>query len=213
MIKDIIWDFDGTLFDTYPGTVNALIKALEDSGINETNENVLNYLKVSDSFATTHFKQLYGLDNTFLDRYAANKKDMRPEIIKPFPFAEEACRQFVALGGRNYIITHRGESTTKFLEYYGMKCYFTEIITKQYGFKRKPDPEAFVYLIEKYEINKSTALVIGDRECEILGGKAAGIKTCLYNINNISISIKSDFYIDSLKDLVNIVGQADTQSC
>jgi phosphoglycolate phosphatase-like HAD superfamily hydrolase len=36
LISDIIWDFDGTLFDTYPETVNAYIKALKDNGIDET---------------------------------------------------------------------------------------------------------------------------------------------------------------------------------
>ena len=205
LIKDIIWDFDGTLFDTYPGTVNSFIKALEDSGINETNENVLNYLKVSDSLAITHFKELYGLDNDFINKYIAYKKDMKPEVIRPFPFAEDVCKQFVALGGRNYIITHRGHSTIKFLEHYGMMCHFTEIITKQNGFKRKPDPEAFIYLIEKYHMNESTSLVIGDRECEVLGGKAVGVRTCLYNTNNIPLSTEPDFYIDSLENLLNII--------
>ena len=205
LIKDIIWDFDGTLFDTYPGTVNAFIKALQDCGIVETNDNVRNYLKVSDRFAVTHFKELYCLGNTFIDKYTAYKNAIIPEMIRPFPFAEEVCRQFVDLGGRNYIITHRGVSTIKFLEHYGMMSCFTEIITKQYGFKRKPDPEAFIYLIEKYQIDKNTALVIGDRECEVLGGRAAGVKTCVYNTNNISLSIEPDFYIDSLENLVHII--------
>jgi HAD superfamily hydrolase (TIGR01549 family) len=205
LIKDIIWDFDGTLFDTYPGTAEAFIKALNDSGIGETKENVLNYLKVSDSFAMTHFNQLYNLDNTFIDKYTAYKRCIKPEMIRLFPFAKEVCRQFIDLGGRNYIITHRGDSTIKFLEYNGMMDYFTEVITKEYGFKRKPDPEAFIYLIEKHKINKSTALVIGDRECEVLGGKAAGIMSCLYNTNNISLSTEPDFYIDSLKNLINII--------
>ncbi|EHJ01138.1 HAD-superfamily hydrolase, subfamily IA, variant 1 [Clostridium sp. DL-VIII] len=205
MIKDIIWDFDGTLFDTYPGTVDAFLKALDDSGIKETKENVLNYLKVSDSSAVTHFKQLYSLNNAFIDKYTDYKNDMKLETIRPFPFAEEVCRKFAALGGRNYIITHRGDSTVKFLEHYGMRCHFTEIITKQYGFKRKPDPEAFIYLIEKYQVDKNRALVVGDRECEVLGGKAAGIKTCLYNTNNILVSTEPDFYIDSLENLFNII--------
>lgn len=86
-----------------------------------------------------------------------------------------------------------------------MMGYFTEVITKQYEFKRKPDPEAFMYLIEKYHINKSTAVVIRDRECEILGGKSAGIKTCLYNTNNVSLNIVTDFNIDSLKNLIDII--------
>ncbi|MFL0248196.1 HAD-IA family hydrolase [Candidatus Clostridium stratigraminis] len=112
---------------------------------------------------------------------------------------------FVNLGGRNFIITHRGDSTLKFLRHYGMLNYFTEVITKKYGFKRKPDPEAFLYLIEKYNINNNTALAIGDREFEILGGKAAGIKVCLYNTNNVSFTETPDFYIESLKKLIDII--------
>lgn len=205
MIRDFIWDFDGTLFDTYPESVNSFRRALKDNGIEETNENILNYIKVSEGCAVMHFKQLYGLGDAFINKLNLYKKNIEPEMVRPFPFAAEVCRKFVTLGGRNYIITHRGDSTLKFLEHHGMLHYFTEIITKQYGFKRKPDPEAFLYLIEKYKINKGTALVIGDRECEILGGKAAGIKVCLYNTNNIEFTQTPDIYIDSLKQLVDIV--------
>lgn len=205
MIRDIIWDFDGTLFNTYPGTVNSFRKTLKDNGIDESNENILNYMKISESYALTYFKELYGLDDNFIEKYTSYKKDMKPEMIQPFPFAADVCRKVIDLGGRNYIITHRGESTLKILRYYGMMCYFTEIITKQYGFKRKPDPEAFIYLIEKYQINKRTALVIGDRECEVLGGKAAGIRTCLYDTNNVSLTEVPDYNIDSLKNLVDML--------
>lgn len=205
LITDIIWDFDGTLFDTYPGTVKAFMYALKDSGIDETYESILNYIKVSEGFAVTHFKELYSLDECFIDKYTLYKKDIKPEMISSFPFAAEVCGQFVSLGVRNYIITHRGDSTLEFLKYHGMISYFIEVITKQYGFRRKPDPEAFLYLINKYQINKNTALVVGDRECEILSGKAIGIKTCLYNTNNISLTVAPDFYIDSLKDLIHII--------
>lgn len=92
-----------------------------------------------------------------------------------------------------------------------MLNYFTGIITRQSGFKRKPDPEAFIYLIEKYKLNKSTTMVIGDRYWEIIGGKAAGIKTCLYNTNNISLNATPDFYLESLKNLLDVVNKFEKQ--
>lgn len=207
LISDIIWDFDGTLFDTYPGTVYSFKRALKDNGIDETDENILNYIKVSVSCAIRHFKDLYGLGDDFIDKFNFYKNNIDPEIVKPFPYAKEVCRKFLACGGRNYILTHRGNSTLKFLEYHGMLHCFTEIITKPYGFKRKPDPEGFLYLIEKYKINKSTALVIGDRECEILGAKTSGIRVCLYNTNNIEFTEAPDFYIDSLEMLDDIINE------
>lgn len=60
-------------------------------------------------------------------------------------------------------------------------------------------------LIEKYKIDKSTALVVGDREFEILGGKVSGIKTCLYDTNNVELAEAPDYYIDSLKKLLELI--------
>lgn len=207
MIRDIIWDFDGTLFDTYPSTVEAFSKALRENGIEEIKDNILNYLKISEGCAVSHFKDKYGLGEVFTNSFKQHKKNIGPEAAKPFPFAVEVCKRIVELGGRNYILTHRGASTIKILEHHGMLEYFQEVITKHNGFKRKPDPEGFLYLIDKYKINKSYALVVGDRDYEILGGKAAGIKVCLYNTNNIESTAAPDLYIDSLSELFEIINQ------
>jgi phosphoglycolate phosphatase-like HAD superfamily hydrolase len=206
LIRDVIWDFDGTLFDTYPATVNSFQRALKDNGIDENNENILSYLKISERCAVSHFMELYGLNDDFIDKFKLHKKDIEPERVRPFPYALEVCKKLVTLGGRNYIITHRGDSTLQFLQYHGMQDYFTEIITKKYGFSRKPDPEAFLYLIEKYRIERSSALVIGDRECEILAAKAAGIKVCLYNTNNVEFTEIPDFNIHSLQTVIDLFG-------
>lgn len=205
MIRDIIWDFDGTLFDTYPGAVNSFKRALKDYDIDESDENILNYIKVSEGHAVAYFKEFYGLNDRFIDKLNIYKKNIELNLIKPFPFAVEFCKKFAALGGRNYIITHRGSSTEEIIGNHGMLEFFTEIITKKSGFKRKPDPESFLYLIEKYKINKNSALVVGDRELEILSGKAAGIYTCLYNTNNIEFTETPDYYIDSLEKLEYVI--------
>lgn len=74
MVRNIIWDFDGTLFDTYPITVNSFRRALKDNRIDETNENIRNYFKISERCAVYHFKELYGLDDAFIDKYILYKK-------------------------------------------------------------------------------------------------------------------------------------------
>ena len=108
MIRDIIWDFDGTLFDTYPESVNSFRRALKDNGIEEINENILKYIKVSEGCAVMHFKQLYGLGDDFINKLNLYKKNIEPEMVRPFPFAAEVCRKLVTLGGRNNIIIIRG---------------------------------------------------------------------------------------------------------
>ena len=43
----------------------------------------------------------------------------------------------------------------------GLECYFTEILTSQSGFARKPNPEAATYLLDKYELDSEDLLYRG----------------------------------------------------
>jgi phosphoglycolate phosphatase-like HAD superfamily hydrolase len=176
LIKNIIWDFDGTLFDTYPGMIYAFKRALKDSGVEISENEILKYMKVSVSNAINHFKENYALSNDFIEKYVYYEKNLDADKIMPFPFAKEICFEFKKSGGKNYILTHRGNSTFKFLKYHGMLECFEEIGTRHNGFKKKPDPEGFIYFIEKYHMDKGTVLAVGDRDCDILGAKEANIK-------------------------------------
>ena len=55
MIKDVIWDFDGTLFDTYPAIADVFIETFKRFGITETRREVLAYLHQSLSETYNHF--------------------------------------------------------------------------------------------------------------------------------------------------------------
>lgn len=205
MFTDIIWDFDGTLFNTYPGMVYAFKRALSDNGVEVTEDEILKYMKVSVTNAINHFKESYSLDDEFIKKFVYYEKNLEADKIEPFPFAKEICMEFKNNGGRNFILTHRGNSTLKFLKYHGMTDCFEEIGTKHNCFKRKPDPEGFIYFTEKYNMSNGTVLAIGDRECDILGAKKANMKTCLYNTNSIELDEEVDFTISSLSELYKIL--------
>ncbi|MCM8711760.1 HAD-IA family hydrolase [Clostridium sp. SYSU_GA19001] len=205
MITDIIWDFDGTLFDTYPSMTKAFKMALRDFGVNESEENILSYMKIASTYAVKQFKEIYKIEGDLEGRFHYYDNNINPEDVLPFPYAKEFCEEFSKNGGRNFIVTHRDKSTYDYLKVHQMETLFTDIITKQNGFKRKPDPEGFLYVLNKYNIDKEKVLVVGDRELEIIGAKNAGIKVCLYNTNNISYEEKPDYTINSINELKNIV--------
>ncbi|MGH4123785.1 MAG: HAD-IA family hydrolase [Clostridium sp.] len=205
MFQNIIWDFDGTLFDTYPGMVYALKRALGDNSVEVSEDEILKYMKVSVTNAINHFKGIYLLSDDFIEKFSFYEKNLEADKVMPFPYAKELCFHFKKNGGRNFILTHRGNSTLKFLKQHGMIDCFDEIGTKHHCFKRKPDPEGFTYFTNKYSMGNDSVLAIGDRECDILGAKKASIKTCLYNTNSIEPNEKSDFTIQSLSELFNIL--------
>jgi HAD superfamily hydrolase (TIGR01549 family) len=207
MFKDIIWDFDGTLFDTYPAMVYSFRRALADSGVKAGEAEILEYMKISVSEAYNHYNRLYKLKENFKENYSAyNREEEGIGRILPFPKAKEVCEYIISHGGRNFILTHRGGSTLNLLKIHHMDNCFTDIITKSHGFKRKPDPEGYMHLINKYDMDKDTVLIVGDREIEIMAARNVGVKVCLYNTNDVSFTEKPDFQVDSLEELHDILG-------
>lgn len=204
MFTHIIWDFDGTLFDTYPIIIGAFQKALGDFGVNPEREFVYEKLKISVPYAVKFFSDLYSLDKEKLaGLYRSYSVGYGPETVKPFPYAEEFCSDFKRHGGTHFIFTHRGDTTFSFLEYHGMLKYFTEVVTKSSGFI-KPEPEGFLYFAEKYGIKSEDILVIGDRDIEVIGAKRAGMKSCLFDSGGIVWDLDPDYTIRSLKELYSI---------
>jgi HAD superfamily hydrolase (TIGR01549 family) len=141
----------------------------------------------------------------FVDRFTKYEDEIDEANIFPFPYAREICREIIDMGGRNFILTHRGKSIYKFLKHHNMLHLFTEIVTKEHGFKRKPDPEAFIYLVNKYNIGKDNALMVGDRVVDLAGAKNSGIKSCLFDVCNCDFRQQADYVIDSMKELEDIL--------
>ena len=70
--------------------------------------------------------------------------------------------------------------------------------------ERKPSPEAIEYLMEKYKIKPEEAIMIGDRELDILSGKNAGIHTCFFDDQG-GICNLADYNIKDYHQLYEII--------
>jgi HAD superfamily hydrolase (TIGR01509 family) len=184
---NILWDFDGTLFDTYPALVEGFV-TLSQRDLDT--EEVLRWLKVDSKTAFKHF----GIDE---DRRAEYKQlDIKfSKESKPFEHLEEV----LAAVDNNIIVTHRDrESAENLLEKYGLTKYFREIVSvEEQGFNRKPHPSSYEFVLKKYDID----LVVGDRELDLLPAKQLGIKTVAFQNRNI----EADFHLDSYAEFIPVV--------
>ena len=204
MYKHIIWDFDGTLFDTYPVMGSIFKNLLEEEGIVESLDEILKHMKVSMSYALQHYEKKYHIRNTFIDKYNTIRIDWEINLSKPYTGIEEICRCIHNSGKSNYLYTHRGESAIILLKNYNLYDYFTDFITSQHGFERKPSPKAINYLVDKYNIIHDEAIMIGDRDLDILSAKNAGIHACYFNDSSEKSNI-ADFTINSFQQLYSII--------
>ena len=194
-IKNLIWDFDGTLCNSYPAIGDCYVKAMKSLGCSIKREWVLDLLHESMShcesvMAETYTLKLEDIKSQFSNNYKLLEEDTHP----PFSGTGELCKYIYNIGGKNLMVTHRGrKSVQQILKYFDLLQYFSDIITNDDNFPRKPDPTAFITILERNNIDRSTALGIGDRELDIIAAQGAGIRTCLFSPETVDTSADFTF--------------------
>ena len=175
-MKAIIWDLGGTLIDTFTANIENLKRLLKQENIKECNDiKIMSLMKKSITDTVRYYKDEYGLSDKAVEEFLYLNKNIKGEETALYPDTREVLKWISNQGKMNFLLTHRGKSTIELLKYYDILQYFTECVTKEYNFKRKPSPEALIYLIEKYKLNTDDIIVVGDRKIDIETARNAHI--------------------------------------
>jgi HAD superfamily hydrolase (TIGR01549 family) len=204
MYKHIIWDFDGTLFDTYEVMGKALQLTFRKIGVNEALEDIIRLMKISITEALQYYTSKYHIDEEFIKEYETIRREMELEECKPFPGVIELLKHIKDTGRYNYLFTHRGVSSISFLQKHQIYDYFTDCITSQHSFDRKPSPAAILHLAERYHMKPEEAIMIGDRDLDILSAKNAGIWACFFDDAGAECGV-ADYNIKHIIQLYEII--------
>ena len=194
--KFYIWDLGGTLLDNYEISTAAFLEALTEFGIPASHDDVYEALRVSTEHAVAKFAPTVP---GFLERY---RELEAPHLEDPilYPGVPAVLAAVTAAGGANYLVSHRDNQVLNILKQADIAQYFTEVVTKDSGFARKPDPAAFNYLITKYELPRDLTATVGDRPIDIEAGQAAGIATICFG--PVCTHPGPTICIDTLTDLI-----------
>ena len=187
--RHFFWDFDGTLYDTYGRVTRANEKAMADLGVTLEYDALYRAVKRSIFYAWELYAVPRGIDwDTYFAAYRRHADEEGPESMMPYPGTGEALAKIVALGGRNYLYTHRDNAAWDALRREGLDGLFADGVTSQNHFPSKPAPDALNYLVQKNGLTRAECLMIGDRDIDLEAGKNAGMDGALFD--------PEDFYAD-----------------
>ena len=207
MIKNLIWDLDGTLFDTYPAFTEAFLAALSDFRTSADPEWVLSLAKINFSHCAfvlaSHFHLTQEeVESAFWQHYSA----MPLETQGLMPGAKDLCEYIVRAGGINVIVTHRDRpSMIGLLKTHGGEALFADFIAGDEGFPLKPDPGGVEAIVERNGMDKGLSLLVGDRSMDIEAGMAAGVRTCLMGVRGSPA--EADYFVGDLNELRDKIQQ------
>jgi phosphoglycolate phosphatase-like HAD superfamily hydrolase len=183
MIRNIIWDLDGTLFDTYPAMGRAFQLAAADLGAdNVPIDFIISTARVSLDHCVDSLSQRYGFSADAIgDQFTRRYAQITPLDQPPFAGVREICELILSRSGLNVIVTHRrAAGTEKLLTTHQMTSLFADRVTADDGFANKPDPQSFLAMLDKHHLDKAETLAVGDRDIDVLAGQAAGLAVCYF---------------------------------
>ncbi|MFO7636170.1 MAG: HAD-IA family hydrolase [Clostridia bacterium] len=206
MIHSIIWDFDGTLYDTYPKIAVVLQETLGEFHVRDDFSGILESLHVSMNHTLEKYSEKHGLPLQLLrQRFVENEENMDVRDCPPFEHAMEMVFLVRSNGGKNLICTNRGNSTFRFLDHYNHRSCFEDILTRESGHGKKPDPEPLLHLMGKNGLEKHRTLMVGDRDLDIRAARSAGIMSCYFDSHGIPSREKPDHVIFSLDEIKKLL--------
>lgn len=206
MFLHFFWDYDGTLFDSYPHMTWAFRLALKDFGFERTSEEVIASMKHSLGQCARRYADETGIPyEELMKKFRDYDRQNYEGEVRPYPYAAEVCRSIAEKGGKNYLYTHSGRYTWGMIKKYGFGDAFCDGVTSEQNFPLKPAPDALLYLIEKHKLQKEQCIMVGDRDIDLTAGFNAGISGCLFDPDGYFQDFEVPYRVTSLKELEEVL--------
>ncbi|MDD6050874.1 MAG: HAD-IA family hydrolase, partial [Clostridiales bacterium] len=175
-VRHAIWDFDGTLLDTYPAMVRAFVAGAADCGVSCTPERTLALMKN----CLRHCCEVIGTENglsadTLAEAYRRHEQAEMRQGVPPLPGIPEALSAMAQSGIRHYVATHRDMGCRALLEQAGLVHHFSGFVTREDALPRKPAPDMLLHLMARHGLSPDACVMIGDRPLDTEAGLAAGM--------------------------------------
>ena len=196
-----IWDLDGTLLDSYEAILSGIEETFGQFSIPYDKEQVREFiLKFSVQDLLMQVAEERKIDVEVLNQVRAQSLAEKNAQVVLMPGAREVLAWAKETGIQQFVYTHKGDNAFTILRDLGLESHFTEILTSQSGFARKPSPEAANYLIDKYQLNHDNTYYIGDRTLDVEFAQNSGIQS----INFLESTYEGNHRIQALADISRI---------
>ncbi len=208
--KHIAWDFDGTLYDSYPHIIWAMKKAIEKFGYTDREENIARWVHITVPTAYRHYAPLCGVTPEQLAvEYRNLATGYVSDRVQLYPGIPQLLRDIVAAGGKNYLCTNRKASDGK--------AYFVRDGVAQYfdfysgpdvkdGLKSKLEPDLVALILTEKGIAPQDLLMVGDRNLDIESAHAAGAMGCFMDLDGYSTpTCNPEYFAANVEELRKVI--------
>ncbi|MGJ8532183.1 MAG: HAD family hydrolase [Alphaproteobacteria bacterium] len=199
-IKAVLWDIDGTLVDSEPLHLRALISVCMQYNVDISDLPDDTFIGVNLNGVWDALKRRFPSHLT-RDIWTASIDEhyvRKSETLRAMPGAVETIQSLHGQGIRQAAVSNSGRRVVDTnLDFLRANGIFEFSISLDDVSEAKPSPEPYVQALNRMGIQPSQALAIEDSHSGAKSVRAAGLALVAYN----NPGLPADAWIDDLKDL------------
>jgi len=215
----IVFDYDGTLFDTRPAIIHCLQRAFAECGrpipaLAGVVGTVKTGLPLQDTLLVLD-KSLRGDQaalGELVSTYRALYLDEGTPLLKPFAGVRDTLHKLHANGAKCVVVSNKGIAAIRqSLDQSRLSSFVDLVFGDEPGLPNKPDPATLTnHILPRYAPRqRHQILMVGDTAIDILFAKAAGISACWaaygYGEMELCRSLDPDHVISGIEELPALV--------
>ena len=180
MMKNVIFDFDGTLVDT-----NQVIIASWQHTYRTYLGHEVPVERITACFGepllTTLAREFPGVNpQEAAAVYRTFQNENADGMVNLFPGIRKLLETLKKEGYKIGIVTSRTrESAMRYLHMFAIASYFDDLVTSEDTRAHKPDPEPLLLGLKKLDARPEESLMVGDSPFDIRCANQAGVKSVL----------------------------------
>lgn len=212
-MKAIIFDFDGTLADSGECGLLATQKAFNECNLPVPSKKEVDYymgIPIEKSFHemtnhTLNDEQFAKLLQSFRQAY----KELEEQTITAFTHIDEVLKTFKERGVLLFVLSSKKTDVLyRNLQKLQLDTFFTDWIGSDQVEHYKPHPDGIFKIVERFSLNVTDCIMVGDAIFDIQMGKAAGCQTVAVNWGSHSkeqlLKEEPSFFTHEVKDLYQL---------
>jgi len=210
-INNIIFDWDGTLGKTLHIWVKGYQNGLNNQGQTFSDATIVQDFFYEHDEGQKKYPQI-DFRRMINDAYEHLHQELQG--LELYEAAQETLAKLTERGIKIALVTSSPRNILfKGMGRHNLEKYFSSIIAGNEAKEHKPHPAPFIKTIKNTGSKATNTLIIGDARTDIIAGKAAGMKTCVftpednrlfYNFESLAAA-GADYRISNLMELVEFV--------
>ena len=206
--KNILFDLDGTLTDSFEGVANSFIYGLKAFGIENVKKEELGFIMgppLRDAYM-----ERFGFDEeTAIAAVAKYRERYHKKFLEEnrlYDGVEKLLQNLCNRGYKLFLATSKPEVfATQIISHFGISKYFTGIGAASLDKSRDNKESVLEYLFSEFNIEKEDSVLVGDRCYDLKGAEFVGIDAVgvLYGYADMEelSQYKSVYIAETVEDL------------